>query len=123
MIEYLEEFWKSTNERVSNQMQADMDANVLDRLKKLGCPLNHLHEIDDAFVCEKQTAQALAVALKRVGLNVNEPTKDGTWLECTEMASPLSMPERTRELRQIANQLRAEYDGWGSSCPTFTKKN
>jgi len=117
MTEYLDSFRETTQARVGERLQQDMDAQHLAELQKVGCPLDHLHEIEHVFVCDAGALRALAAELKGIGLNVDESREDGTLLACKEMRSPKSMPERAQQLRKVAARFKAQYDGWGSCCP------
>ena len=119
-LEYLGVFRDTMESK--GTIQIEMDNQLLATLRNMGCPLDHVHEIDHAFACNKSTVHELAAALKDIGLTVKDPDEDGTWLECTEVRTPISMPERTEQLTKIAARFDAEYDGWGSACPSVKRR-
>lgn len=101
--------------------QRNLDDQVLLMIKRKGCPLSDSHTIDHGFVCDKSKRSELALALQQIGMTIGAETEDDTWLDCTEVASPDSMPERTKQLIRLAAQHQASYDGWGThSCKRET---
>jgi hypothetical protein len=100
------------NEINNNQLLRELSAS--------GCPIESEHAIDHAFLCPSYNLPALIEKLKEVGLIVDfdEATLPDqvVWISAYERATPKQMLERTRPLAQLAFDLGASYDGWGTLC-------
>lgn len=101
--------------RTALKKQQVLDAQLLSMLTAHGCSLTDSHTIDHAFACDKKYRSKFKLILEEIGLKVATESDGRMYLECTETASPQSMPFRTNLLVHLALKNNATYDGWATS--------
>lgn len=101
--------------------KTDLDAAVLEQLKKAGSELGQPHEIDFfLYFPTRALAEVAAEEIRAEGadVGVQEAAAGGGFLCATKkkMVPDLAELQRLRvRFAEIAVEFRGEYDGWGAS--------
>jgi hypothetical protein len=98
----------------------DLDAMVLEHLKKAGSDLSKPHRIDFfLYLRSQRAAEEAAQRVKGEGFDaeVTPPVKSSDWLcHATKLMVPDlgALQEIRSDFKRLAASLGGDYDGWGT---------